>query len=288
MGTNPFYYGRVVGAGAFCNRTREVAELERICKNSNGIFIYSERRLGKTSLISKVLEQLPEDEFVTIYVDLWPTYGENSFTLTVAKAIAEASGPSVEKMIDVSKSLFGRLLPTFGLDDHGKPVVTFGVAATKVDIPALEEVLEAPARLANRLGKKGVVVFDEFQQIMQYEDDTVERRLRSIIQHHKNVAYIFSGSRKHLIQKLFADSSRPLYRAATHFPLEPIAQEHWIPFIAFRFNNASKFITKELIELICDKTEGHPFYTQHLCHLVWETTAVNEKVTESESALNSE
>jgi uncharacterized protein len=278
MSVNPFYYGRIVGPGAFCNRTKEIAELERICKNSNSVFLYSERRLGKTSLIFNVLERLPKDEFVAVYVDLWPTYGEDSFTLTVAKQIAEAGGPSIEMLAELSNAFFNRLLPTFSVDDQGKPAVTFGVAARKIDIPALEEVLEAPSKLAGKLGRKCVIVFDEFQQILQYEHDTVERRLRSIIQQHKNVAYIFLGSRKHLIQNLFVDSSRPLYRAATHFPLGPIAEEHWVPFIALRFSNANKFITKDLIRLICDKTEGHPFYTQHLCHLVWEMTAVNERV----------
>lgn len=279
MITNPFHYGRIVEGGAFCNRTKELAELDRACRNCNSIFLYSERRLGKTSLVSKVLGNLPKDEFVTVYIDLWPTYGEDSFTLTVAKAIAEAGGQGVENLMEVSKSLFSRLLPTISMDQDGKPTVTFGLASRKIDLPALEEVIDSPSRLANRLNKKCVVVFDEFQQILQYDEDIVERRLRSIIQHHTNVAYMFLGSQKHLIQGLFTNNSRPLYRAATHFPLEAIAIEHWIPFIAIRFGNANKFITKDLIRLICEKTEGHPFYTQQLCHLLWEMTETNERVT---------
>ncbi len=110
-------------------------------------------------------------------------------------------------------------------------------------------------------------------------DNIVERRLRSIIQQHENVAYIFLGSQKHLIQNLFVDNRRPLYRAASHFPLKPIAVQDWIPFIAMRFNNASKFISQELIRIICEKTEGHPFYTQHLCHLIWEMCDTNTPVS---------
>jgi uncharacterized protein len=281
MTENPFSYGRVVGPGAFCNRAEEIAELERACKNSNSVFLYSERRLGKTSLISAVLERLPKERYVAIYIDLWPTYGEDTFTLTVAKAIAEASANTIEKVAETSRGLFARLLPTFSVDDEGKPIVTFGLTAKKVDIPAIEEVLEAPSKLSQKLGKKCVIVFDEFQQIMEYENDTVERRLRSIIQRHQDVAYIFLGSRKHLIQNLFTNSSRPLYRAATHFPLLPIAAQHWTPFISGRFNSANKFISKPLIASICEKTEGHPFYTQHLCHLIWELTDPNTSVTAS-------
>jgi uncharacterized protein len=57
----------------------------------------------------------------------------------------------------------------------------------------MEEVLETPARIANKEKKNVVVVFDEFQQILQYENDLVERKLRSVIQNHRKVAYIFFG-----------------------------------------------------------------------------------------------
>ena len=39
--------------------------------------MYSERRLGKTSLIQAVLGQLPRS-YAAAYVDLWPTDGEAS------------------------------------------------------------------------------------------------------------------------------------------------------------------------------------------------------------------
>ena len=63
-------------------------------------------------------------------------------------------------------------------------------------------MLVAPAEIAVRGNRKVVVVFDEFQQILEYGGGMVERRLRSIIQNHEDVSYIFLGSRKHLIQKV--------------------------------------------------------------------------------------
>ena len=52
-------------------------------------------------------------------------------------------------------------------------------------------------------------------------------------------------------------------------PLGPIATKHWQPFIAKRFADAKKSIEKPLIAELCDRTQGHPFYTQHLCHVLW-------------------
>jgi hypothetical protein len=60
-----------------------------------------------------------------------------------------------------------------------------------------------------------------------------------------------SGSRKHLIQKMFLDRSRPLYRAAGHYPLGPIEAKHWLPFIRRKFRDAQKGITDHTVKVLC-------------------------------------
>jgi len=53
--------------------------------------------------------------------------------------------------------------------------------------------------------------------LLEYGNDHVERKLRSAIQNHRQVGYLFLGSRKHLIQKMVLDRNRPLYRAGGHY-----------------------------------------------------------------------
>jgi len=48
---NPFQYGGVVSGDAFCNRKQEVEDLLRAMENGEKLFVYSERRFGKTSLV---------------------------------------------------------------------------------------------------------------------------------------------------------------------------------------------------------------------------------------------
>lgn len=266
---NPFTYGGVVGNGEFCNRTQELADLTETMKSSGRCFVYAERRMGKTSLVMRALDKLAKKEFIPVYIDLWPTDGSASFATATARAVTMAAETNTTKILELGKALFGRLRPSVSLDDSGQPKVEFGMegrSATKSD---LTEVLAAPEALAVRSGKKVVMVFDEFQQIAEYDSDLPERQIRSSIQHHKNVAYLFLGSRKHLLQSMFLDQSRPLYRSAMHYPIGPIDTKHWQPFISKRFVDAKKSFSKPLIAELCDRTQGHPFYTQHLCHVLW-------------------
>ncbi len=98
----------------------------------------------------------------------------------------------------------------------------------------------------------------------------VERQIRSVMQNQRDIAYIFLGSRKHLIKEMFLNTSRPLYRSAGHYPLKTINREHWLKWIKNKFNKTDIIINEINIDSILKMTDGHPFYTQHLCHAIWE------------------
>ena len=277
---NPFQYGGVVGKDAFCNRQKELADLVKAMKNSERLFVYSERRIGKTSLIRQALERLPKRQFLSAYIDLWPTDGEESFAIASAKAIAESMASTADRMLETARQFFGRLTPLISADAAGNPQISFEFARSGIKTPDLVEVLSAPGKIAAKRERRVVIVFDEFQRILEYSSDLAERSLRTAIQNQKGVSYIFLGSRKHLIQEMFVDQSRPLYRAGGHYPLGPISTQDWLPFIRDRFRGSDKLISDSLIRSICQRTGGHPFYTQHLCHAIWEICETGSQVTE--------
>ena len=276
---NPFEYGGVVSGQAFCNRQKELADLRRAMENAEKLFVFSERRYGKTSLVRAALGGLPRKNFIAAYVDLWPTDSEETFVAALARAITESMTSSVERALETARKWFGSLSPTVTIDEEGKPTLAFGLAKHARIEPVLEEVLETPAKIAAKSGPRVAVVLDEFQQVLEYGSDRVERKLRSVIQTHRKVSYLFLGSRKHLIQKMVLDRNRPLYRAGGHYPLGPIAEKHWQPFIRSRFADAEKRIGEKEIHDLCERTQGHPFYTQHLCHVLWELCERKGKVT---------
>ena len=278
--SNPFEYGVAVTGASFCNRVQELADLKVAMENSERLFLYSERRLGKTSLVLRVLKNLDREQFVAAYVDLWATDNELSFATATAKGISQAMGTTADRVLETATKFFSRLAPSVALDDEGKPKVSFGLnQASEPATQDLTDVLRVPARIAEESNRKVVIVFDEIQRILEYENDHIERLLRSIIQQQNKVAYVFLGSRKHLIQEMFLNRSRPLYRSAGHYPLGPISEEHWLPFIREKFESEGKQISDLVIARICELTEGHPFYTQHLSHALWERCERGQEVT---------
>ncbi len=48
---NPFKYGEVVSGENFCNREKELKEINRAIANGDSFWMYSPRRFGKSSLI---------------------------------------------------------------------------------------------------------------------------------------------------------------------------------------------------------------------------------------------
>jgi hypothetical protein len=280
--SNPFQYGGIVEGSAFCNRKQELADLRAAMESSEKLFLYSERRLGKTSLVQTALRGLPKGRYAAAYVDLWPTDGEKSFAAATAEAItASMGGGTAGHLLQIATQFFGLFAPSITVDAEGKPKITFGFSVSGLPGREIEEVLAAPAKIAARGKQKVVIVFDEFQQVLEYGDDRVERRLRSVVQKHRDVSYVFLGSRKHILQKMFLDQGRPLYRAAGHYPLGAIETRHWIPFIGKKFREGDRPIADDEIRRVCELTEGHPFYTQHLCHALWEICAPGEPVTEA-------
>jgi hypothetical protein len=276
---NPFQYGGVVQRDAFCNRKLELERLKQAMVNGERLFVYSERRLGKTSLVQQALARLPAADCLGAYVDLWPTDDAASFATATARALTAMIPGGMTRMLESARRFFARFTPTITTDAEGKPQIRFEVSRSGLAAPDLEAVLAAPEQIARNRKRRVVIVFDEFQRILEYENDLVERTLRSEIQGQKGVAFIFLGSRKHLIQKMVLDQSRPLYRAGGHYPLGPIEIGHWIPFIRNRFRKNDKRIGNEQIRAICRQTGGHPFYTQHLCHVIWERCPVGGEVT---------
>ena len=76
-----------------------------------------------------------------------------------------------------------------------------------------EEILQLPEMIAQEQGVHLVVCIDEFQQIGEFNNSlVVQKRLRGVWQHQRNVSYCLFGSKKHLMMKLFQNRRMPFYQ----------------------------------------------------------------------------
>jgi len=58
-------------------------------ESAQKLFVFSERRYGKTSLVRAALGKLPRKGYLCAYVDLWPTDSEATFATAVAKGMGQ-------------------------------------------------------------------------------------------------------------------------------------------------------------------------------------------------------
>jgi len=265
---NPFVYGGRVSGHSFCNRESEIEELLEDIRGRQHVILSSQRRFGKTSLVWKVLKETQKEGIIPVYADLYPISTLGEFIEEYAKAIARALS-MYEKAKSLMRELFSRLHLSMGIDPAGNPQWSVGFDRSR-ETETFDEVVSSLENYLKRKGTYGVVVFDEFQQITVTNGEKTERRLRSAIQTHEHVSYLFVGSKRHLLHDLFSNPNRPFYRSGKIFPLEKIAFGHLQRFVKKRFNGAGVDIDQETLGLIVETTECHPYYTQYLCHVLYD------------------
>ena len=263
----PFVVSGVVDDPSFCNRQKEQADLKQHIENSQNVLIYSHRRLGKTSLILKVFNSLKNGRNITpVYVDLYGTTSIEGFIRAFVKSLSTIE-PKRSRFLKLIAEKLSNFSVSFGFDPISQ-LPNIGVSFDRQ--PAAIE-MEAIFQLAKTLaGKKKIVIaFDEFQEIAGYGTDTFEKDLRKIIQHHKNISYIFSGSQRHIIADMFNDSKRAFYQMAISMPLTGISTEDYIDWISDLFDQAGKEIEESAIIDIADRCDNHPKYVQEFCYTLW-------------------
>ena len=274
----PFVYGMSVEGDNFTDRELET---KRLCLNfENGVnsILISPRRMGKTSLVKKVKSSVESPKLKVVYMDIYKCRTEYDFYETFASSVIQATSTYVEKMLENAKEFITGVAPkiNFSPDPNTDFSLSLGLSP-RTNTP--EEILDLPERVAQKRGIQIVVCIDEFQQIGEMADSlTLQKKMRSVWQHHRNVSYCLFGSKQHLMSDLFYSRKMPFYQFGDMFFLKKIPTEKWVPFIVSRFDQAGKIISEELAERICITVESYSAYVQQLA---WNVLAMSEKeVTE--------
>jgi len=275
---NPFVYGETVTGDNFCNRTQEISELVSDIINGTNVIIFSPRRYGKTSLINQVLEIARQKGILSFYVDLYPAVNKHKFIEIYARAISAGLTGKTPRIVKKLKEYLPRIIPKVVMDDQSVHF-EFGFDRRDSLAPQIDDLLEAVKKAADQHKKNAVVVFDEFQEITSFDDQEIERKMRSVFQHHRNVSYIFMGSKTHLMRDIFNNPNRPFYKSGKHFPLGKINSIELGKFATRKFETTGIKVDEHELKEIIAVTECHPYYFQMLCHVLWEI-AEDDKAVE--------
>jgi hypothetical protein len=276
MKINPFKFGSIVDMPYFTNRCEEIKKVKSILMSNNHLIIISPRRFGKTSLISKVIKEINRP---SIFLDLQIITNVEDFAAQLLKRVYRIY--PFEKIKQIIKSF--RIIPNISFNPMNNEVdikfqpVSSGSILVEDALNLLEKISEKK--------KKIIVVFDEFQEIKNIGKD-LDRQLRSIIQHHQNINYVFLGSQESLMRDIFEKKKSPFYHFGYLLPLDKIPYQEFSTFLCYGLKSVtvkSIEISKEILEI----TRAHPYYTQQLAFNVWELLNNAGKIKNSvEEALN--
>lgn len=261
--STPFPSVGYFGPAYFCDRKTETETLESNIKGGQSTTLVAIRRIGKTGLIKHLQYQLEKD-YICIYVDILPTENIVEFLNFLATAILN-SVPEKTTLGTKIWNFIKSLRPVISFDAlSGEPNVSFNIQPKDS-----ERQVETLFAFLEKQEKQVVFAIDEFQQILEYPEKNVEAWLRTMVQHLKNVVFIFSGSQAHLMNEMFANPSRPFFRSTSFLQLEKISFAAYQQFIIQQFKNFNKEIDKTVVAEILEWTNVHTYFVQLLCNRVF-------------------
>ena len=275
-----FVYGMSVGGNNFTDRIEETKRIKLDFENGVNVILISPRRMGKTSLIKKVISEIDNPMLKIIYMDIYDCRSEYDFYNRFAETIMKSTGNHLEQVMENIKRFLVRISPKISFSPEPNSEFSVSLGITPKDYSP-EEILNLPERIAKEQGVRLVVCIDEFQQIGEFTDSlTIQKRLRGVWQHHQNVSYCFFGSKKHLMENIFQNRRMPFYQFGEMLHLKCIPTVYWVPFICSRFEKYGKKIAEEYARRICQVVKNYSSYVQQLA---WNVMAETEKEVNEES-----
>jgi len=265
---NPFVYGESVVGENFCDRDAEIRKLKMDILNCQKIFLISPRRMGKTSLVKTVIEQINREDIIPIFLDLEEFSSYKEFLDTYLSLLIQES-TTKNKILKFIRQVVSGVRVDFKIEETGQPIISLAYTEP-VDAKVEDKIFNLPEVIAEKQNKKLVIVFDEFQEILNLNKKNIEGTLRAHIQHHRSVAYIFAGSKRHLLNEMINSPDKPFYRIGPVMYLKKIPEDKFLEFIKKKFTTTGINAHNEVFNEIINISENVPYYVQMLSHELWD------------------
>ncbi len=272
-GVEMFGIGKPVTGDDFIDRKKHLPMFKIHIDQQQSIMIKAPRRFGKTSLVKHLLEEKKKYNF--LYIDIRRF---SNLTTLSEEILNQAYGFSgVDNFIQASKKSVFSLLKTLksvSLEDIGE--LTLEIQEQQTD--EIEYFLHALDVVEKIALKKGIIVqfvLDEFQDILKVTSKNILEKCRSVMQHHKNVTYVFLGSIESIMTKIFENKSSPFFHFAQIIDLPPLDIEELFEYTQKVFQEQSIEINN--LKFFLEFLKGHPDYSMQYLKNVY-VNSIIEKI----------
>ena len=258
--TNPFKFGVLVDNEFFTDRNEELKQVQWTLNSENHLILISPRRFGKSSLVAKAVKASGRP---CISLNMQNMLSVDDFA---SKLLRELFRLYPMERIKHLMSHF-RIIPTVSTNP-----VTNGVDVSFQPVMNSMVLLEDAMALIEKVsteGKKLVVVFDEFQEILNIRKG-LDKQLRSIMQEQQHLNYVLLGSQESMMTEIFERKKSPFYHFGKLMHLAKIPYDDFREYVSSRLPLKEQDKLNGIVEEILSFTNLHPYYTQQLSAQVWE------------------
>ncbi|CAN5281790.1 hypothetical protein BH20ACT16_BH20ACT16_13790 [soil metagenome] len=262
--SSPFVYEEPVRPADLAGRDAELRTLVDRATDSRNSRLEGPRRFGKTSLLRAALAAAEKDGAVSIEVNFLGCVTAADVADRIERAYGAQLDGAVRRWFD---GLVRTLQPTLSAAPGGVGVSASPQAGTN----GLLDRLALPRRVQERTGRRCVIAFDEFQEVVRI-DARLPGVFRSELESHADAAaYVFSGSHPGLMRDLFSDRRHAFFGQATPVRLGPLRPDDLAEHIVSRFAAGRREPGDGLGPLL-DLADGHPQRAMLLAHHLYANT----------------
>lgn len=129
MSTKPFIYGMSVEGDNFTDREVETKRLKLNFENGINSILISPRRMGKTSLVKKVIGTIDDPKIKVVYMDIYKCRTEYDFYDKFASSIIQSTATKVDSMVENAKKFITSITPkiAFSPDLNAEFTLSLGI-----------------------------------------------------------------------------------------------------------------------------------------------------------------
>jgi uncharacterized protein len=264
---NPFRHTGPVEPEDVIDRDDELKRLLDSAESANNSRVLAPREYGKTSLLKKLVYLADLEGWETVYVDFFGIVTLADAADRIERAYRDQLQGDMATWFETVRRRFRR----FRLGGGPVPASVDVETDPNAESPLLER-LAMPKQILEKRGRRTLIVFDEFQDVLETRDDADEV-IRSEIQHHGEAAsYVFAGSDLGMMRALFSNRRKAFYRQAARVDLNRLEDGPLGEFIVDRFSSGKKKIDAAALGALLDSAEGHPRAAMLLAHQLWGLT----------------
>lgn len=237
-------------------REKEIETLKTYIKFSQHTVITAPRRYGKTTLANKVLDDL-KDQYLIVKLDMFEATSIEELCKNYLNAIYRSIG--ITNFIHKAKESIFTLLEKFNLSyEHEGIKIGYEISKEKDIDKLIEQTFHFPNKFASLANKKMIVFIDEFGDVEKFGQDFI-KKLRSYMQTHKNVVYVFAGSQTSVINSIFLNKENAFFNFASLMNLDVLEKDSTLKFLS-TLTIENKTYSKDAITKLETMTNLHPFY----------------------------